>query len=177
MNTKLRATILLASAAFASFSSAANAADGTINFTGTVIAEACTVSPASAGQTVALGNVSAKAFPSIGATAMPTKFDITLTSCPESVTKALVKFDGPFAENNTNLLALTTGAGVATGLGIAIYEADGTTLIPMTAPSAQKAVAKGVNPVFSYIAKYMSTNDIVTTGPANAVTQFSISYN
>ena len=154
----------------------AAAADGTINFTGNVT-DPCTVVAGSANQTIPMGNISAKAFKSAGDTALPTKFSIALTSCPETVTKASVKFDGTYAQGNSTLLSLNSESGVATGLGVALYEADGTTQIPMASFSNAQSVQKDINNVFTYVAKYMATSDKVTVGPANATTQFSISYN
>lgn len=155
----------------------AAAADGTINFTGNVTDQTYTVVAGSANQTIPMGNISAKAFKSAGDTALPTKFSIALTSCPETVTKASVKFDGTYAQGNSTLLSLNSESGVATGLGVALYEADGTTQIPMASFSNAQSVQKDINNVFTYVAKYMATSDKVTVGPANATTQFSISYN
>ncbi|WP_079656683.1 fimbrial protein [Serratia marcescens] len=96
-----------------------------MNFTGNVTDQTCTVVAGSANQTIPMGNISAKAFKSAGDTALPTKFSIALTSCPETVTKASVKFDGTYAQGNSTLLSLNSESGVATGLGVALYEADG----------------------------------------------------
>ncbi len=124
-----------------------------------------------------MGNVSAKAFRSVGDTALPTKFNIALVSCPDTVKKASIKFDGIYADGNTTLLSLNKEAGAATGIGVALYEADGTTQIPMASFSNAQSVQKDIRNVFTYVAKYMSTSGTVTVGPANATTQFSISYN
>ncbi|CDJ78013.1 Hypothetical protein SMB2099_3399 [Serratia marcescens SMB2099] len=47
----------------------------------------------------------------------------------------------------------------------------------MASFSNAQSVQKDINNVFTYVAKYMATSDKVTVGPANATTQFSISYN
>ncbi|WP_095048499.1 MULTISPECIES: fimbrial protein [unclassified Pseudomonas] len=174
MNRKLIVMALLAGSAF---SSASYAADGVVNFTGTITDAACTVSPSSTSATVALGTISSKAFSAAGATSAPTRFGITLTTCPASVTTASLKFDGPANSENSGLLALTSGAGVATGVGIGIYESNSTTLIPVGTKSATKALASGADTTFEFVAKYVSTAATVVSGKANATSNFTVSYN
>jgi len=174
MKIKLPVLVLLSGAAF--ISTAANAADGTINFTGNITAAACTVSPTSASQSVALGNISATGFAAAGDTASPTAFGITLTACPVTVSSASAKFDGPGDANNPSIVALSSGQ-TATGVGVAIYESDSSTLVPVGTPSAAKTVTSTGPNTLNFIAKYMSTLGVVNTGSANAVTTFTMMYN
>ncbi|EXF95613.1 ferrous iron transporter B [Pseudomonas fluorescens HK44] len=156
---------------------AANAADGTISFTGSVVAAACTVSTQTAAQTVNLGTINSSGFTSAGTVAGATRFDITLASCPSTITKTSVKFDGTPDATDSRLLALTSGQ-TATGLGIAIYESNGTTLIPMQTASASKDLeADATSTTMTFIAKYMSTAANVGAGTASASTSFTIAYN
>jgi P pilus assembly protein, pilin FimA len=159
------------------FASAANAADGTINFTGSITDAACTVDSNSASQNVNLGTVSSKVFGAVGATASPTNFTIKLTSCPSTVTGASVKFDGTSDTTNTQLLKLAS-ASTAKGVGVAIYEKDASTLVPMHSQSSRQTIdsAQTTN-TLAFVAKYMSTADAVTAGTANASTDFTIVYN
>lgn len=174
MNKKL---IVIAMLAGSAFTSVAQAADGTINFTGNITDDACTVTPATANQTVTLGTVNSGSFASAGATASPTRFGITLTSCPAAVTTASVKFDGPTNAANSDLLALTAGAGIATGVGIGIYEQNATTMIPVSTASASKTLSTTDDTTFNFIAKYVATAASVTAGTANAASDFTITYN
>ncbi|AJZ89330.1 Long polar fimbria protein A [Beauveria bassiana D1-5] len=173
MNKNIIALAILAGSAVGSV---AQAADGTINFTGTITDTACTVSTATKNQTVPLGTVSRTAFAAAGDTAAPTKFSIVLQNCPTTVSNANIRFDGPIDSANSNLLALTAGTGIATGVGVGIYEQDAHTLIPIATPSATKALSSTVDTQFDFIAKYVSTSATVTQGPANAATNFTISY-
>lgn len=116
------------------------AADGTINFTGTITDSACTVDTASASQTVSLGTVSSSAFSAAGDTASPTKFTINLSNCPTTVSSASVKFDGSINTTNNNLLALSSDS-TAAGVGIGIYESDSSTQIPMSTASAAQTLS------------------------------------
>ncbi|WP_338124591.1 fimbrial protein [Ewingella americana] len=157
-------------------STMAHAADGTINFTGNITAAACTVDTASANRTVALGNVSSSAFTAAGSTASPTAFVIDLTNCPATVTSASTKFDGPANATNSSIIALSSGQ-TATGVGVAIYENDSSTLIPLGTASKAKAITTAGPNTLNFIAKYMATAAAVTAGTANAVTTFTVVYN
>lgn len=161
---------------FAALSFQSIAADGTINFTGNIIDTACTLDTNSANQTVILGNVSSKAFNAAGSTAAPTKFNITLTTCPAAATSAKVTFDGTESSANPNILALNAGQ-TAGGVGVALYEQNGSTPVPLEAVSqSQPLVSTGPN-TLTYVAKYMATAATVTAGTANATSTFTIIYN
>ncbi|MBV6694000.1 fimbrial protein [Serratia quinivorans] len=173
---------LIALALFAGSVSVVQAADGTIKFTGNVTETACEVQ---SDASVALGNIQKSAFLSgAGATAGATRFTITLTNCPISTTSATVKFDGTANSTNSSLLALNTGS-TAKGLGVALFEADGSTPIPLATASNAITLAtttgadeSAVNrATATYVAKYMSTAAAVTAGTADATTNFTVSYN
>lgn len=154
----------------------AHAADGTIQFTGNIIDTACTVTTESQNQTVNLGNVATTAFPSAGATAAPSRFSIVLTDCPSSVASASVRFDGTGDANNSQILALNNGQ-TAKNVGVAIYEQNSTTLIPLASDSQQVTLTPEIANELTYIAKYYATAYPVEAGTANATTAFTITYN
>lgn len=169
---KIKNSALVAMVVSLGFASAAFAADGTINFTGKITDTACTVSSDSITTPVALGTVSSKAFSGSGTTAAATKFTINIASCPDTVTSASVRFDGTPNTANNKVLAVTGGA---TNVGIGIYEADSSTLIPLQNNSKAQALVTGTNQL-SYIAKYYAVADGVTAGDANATATFTITY-
>ena len=151
------------------------ASDGTINFTGEITDETCTVDTGSQNLTVNLGKVSKSSLDgAAGKKSSPTGFQLKLTSCPATVTGATVKFDGTSDSNNSNLLKLTQESGVATGVGIEIADKTGTA-IPLYSESMVYALAEGSN-TLNFVARYVSTLASVTTGPANGVTQFTLNY-
>lgn len=154
----------------------ANAADGTIQFTGNILDTACTVNTESQNQTVNLGNVSTSAFPSAGATAAPARFTIKLSDCPSSVANASVRFDGSPDTTNSHILALDSGQ-TAKNVGIAIYEQNSSTLIPLATDSQKVALTADTTNELTYIAKFYATAYPVTAGTANATTSFTIIYN
>lgn len=152
------------------------AVDGTINFTGAITDTACKVDGASANQNVTLGTVASSGFSGAGSVAAPTKFSIILTDCPASATTAQVSFDGNTSGTNPTLLSLGSGQ-TASNVGVAIYEEDGTTQIPVGVHSkAWNLSAKNAN-TLNYIAKYMATASTVGQGTANATTSFTVVYN
>lgn len=160
----------------ASIALKANAADGTINFVGEIIDSACTVSTASANQTVTLGTVSNKAFSGAGDTADATAFQIQLDSCPATVSSASVKFDGTAVEGNSNALALTPDNGAATGVAVQLRNEDNSVL-PLFTESKSITLAQNATNTLNFNAAYVATAATVTAGPANAVATFSVVYN
>lgn len=157
----------------------ASAADGTINFNGTIIDSACTVNTNSALQAVNLGNVHRTAFKAAGDVAAATRFDIVLENCPDTVTSASIKFDGMGHAANGNILALNSGQ-TAQGVGVALFEADGVTAIPLSTQSAQMALDNTGDTnhnVLTFVAKYQATQAAVNAGTANATSDFTIIYN
>lgn len=168
--------LITATLAAASISNLSTAADGTVNFTGTIRDTACTVDTASANQTVNLGTVAATSFGSSGATASSSRFTINLTGCPAAVTSANIRFDGPLASGNSNLLALSSGQ-TATNVGVGIYQQDSTTLIPVGTASAPVTLSSTGTNALNFIAKYVSTASTVGAGSANAVATFTVAYN
>ncbi|HDN7459998.1 TPA: fimbrial protein [Salmonella enterica subsp. enterica serovar Eastbourne] len=157
------------------FSTTAGAADGTIHFTGTITDQTCTVDSSSANLTVPLGNIARTALNgAAGMKAAPTRFTLTLTNCPETVKGASVKFDGLSDSTNPDLLALDSGDGVASGVGIEIADKSGTP-VPLHTASPQYALSSGSNNLV-FVARYVSTGTAVTTGRANGTSQFTIDY-
>jgi major type 1 subunit fimbrin (pilin) len=155
----------------------AHAVDGTIDFTGTILATACTVDAGSANQTVDLGTIGTDAFSAPGDTASIGRIAIVVDNCDAAVTRIATRFDGPLDVVNSNLLALTTGG--ASGVAIGIYEQDGSTLINMGEGSVGKAAPTSGPTTLDYVAKYVSTGPSadITAGVANAAATFTLVYN
>lgn len=167
---------LIAALVAGSVMQTAQAADGTINFTGVITDEACTVDVNSVTKSVEMDTISNTAFGTTsGTTAGSKKFDLVLSSCPESAKSANVRFDGPTHSANSDILALSASQ-TATNVGIALYETDSTTLIPVGTASKDVTLVSDAPNTLSFIAKYMSTASSVGAGTANASTSFTIIY-
>ncbi|MEG5551153.1 fimbrial protein [Enterobacter wuhouensis] len=151
------------------------AADGTINFTGSVIDETCTVDSGSQNLNVDLGKVSKSSLTgAAGKKAASSSFTLSLSKCPETVTTAKVKFDGTSDSVNQSLLALNTDTGAASGVGIEIADSTGNP-IALHSASPDIKLAGGSN-TMNFIARYVSTGTTVTAGAANGTSQFTINY-
>ncbi|CNG96668.1 putative mannose-resistant/Proteus-like fimbrial protein [Yersinia aldovae] len=159
-------------------SSMAHAADGTINFTGNIIEQACDITSGVAGtQTVNLGNIAKSNLSGAGKTSGSTKFSIVLADCPVDFipTSVSVKFDGTSVAADTSLLALTAGQ-TATGVGVQILEADGNTPVPLRTASVQQTLVSGGTTTLDFVARYKAVA-VATAGTANASTTFVVDYN
>lgn len=153
----------------------AYAGDSVINLTGNITGTACVVDPSAIAQPVELGNVATTAFSGgSGATAASRRFNIVLKSCPEGISSASIRFDGTTNGTNSSILAITAGQ-TATNVGVAIYEQDNGTLIPIGSPSANVRLLEEVDNTLTYFAKYMATGT-VGAGTANASTSFTVIY-
>jgi P pilus assembly protein, pilin FimA len=151
--------------------------DGNLHFEGEITEVACTVDTGSNSQTVSMGTVSTSALHTAGVTAAPKEFSIKLVSCPSTATTASVKFDGPPDSNNSELLGLSAGS-TASGVGVAIYEKDGSKLVPLhTMSEGQPIDGEQLNNTLYFVAKYMATVADVQPGTSDATTDFTILYN
>lgn len=152
---------------------AANAADGTITFTGNIIAQTCQVNGSVPGDIpVNLGDYTSKEFNSAGSTVGNETIRMELTACPTAVNAVSILFGGTADSTMPALLANSSGA---TGVGIGIYEADGSTAIPINSASANIPLTAGVG-TGTFIAKYVSTAATVGEGAVNATAQYTIQY-
>lgn len=163
-------------AASLGLSAGASAADGQVNFEGQLITEACqVVNNMSNPAEVPLGQVAASAFTKKGDTASPQKFILSLKNCPPSVSTAQVSFDGNSVTGDSNSLALTQVASMATGVAVQI--SDTSAVLPLRTPSVAYQLTAGVDNNLAFVARYVATADAVTPGPANAVATFGVTYN
>lgn len=169
-----KAILFLLSVTILGSVSAAQAADGTINFTGSISEQACTISSASQIQTVSLGPVSKGTLANAGDVSEAKIFSIQLDGCPDSINTVQVTFDGTPHSVNSNILALNNGS-TATNVGVALYEKDGVTQIPLRDESVAEKIIAGAA-TLQFVAKYMATALGVTAGIANASTDFTITY-
>lgn len=153
----------------------ASAADGTVNFTGVMIAEGCTLVGAAAGNvlTVPLGTVTAATFSSVGTKSTPQTMSLRFSGCPAR--NINVRFDGVPDTKNNNLLALSA-PNAAVGLAVGLTNPDGTALAMLTNSNIVTPNPDG-SAVVTFSAFYQSTLPTVTAGTANATSNFTVIYN
>lgn len=169
--------LALVLSAFASSAMAADGADGTVKFEGKIVDTPCAVTIGSQGENVnvTLDTIPAGFFKAAKTKATQRDFTINLNNCDASVKKtATVKFTGATDSKDSSLLAINGGAGAATGVGIEIANWD-QSVIPMNSDSAAINLQDGSNEL-KFTARYVSTVATVTSGAANAQTDFQITY-
>ncbi len=164
------------------------AADGEINFTGSVTANTCSVNVGDlnggAGPNVSLGNVPAQSLKKVGDIAGAASFALTLTAptvtegednCVLTGKTATVRFlsmNGA-AGPNGEWLALegAGGAGVAKNVAVQIRDAKG---MDVQLGRASSEYADLTQPM-RFTANYIATGE-ATPGSANAKASFSVDY-
>lgn len=196
---------LLSAALVAAFSSAlainANAAGvtkGTINFTGKIVEQTCTVDNNNANQTIDLGRAPKNAFTGKKSTANATRFTIHLTNCTvgntgtNTATKVKAGFSSVENVDPTNEYTLKNKAtdNIATDVHIQLFNEDGVKAI-----SPMKTTVKQVNststqvdddgaefktitttPDLTYIAKFYAAADTVNAGDVKSSVNFELVY-
>lgn len=149
---------------------------GTVYVTGTITDNTCAVSPDSKNLTVPMGDVPSKAFALAGDGSRYEPFAINLEKCGGAASGVTVHFEGPSNSKNPGLLALTGGAGYATGVGVGIYNQD-KSLIPMGQESQKMPLTPNqATATLNFYARYIADGDRVAAGIANASATFVLTY-
>ena len=166
----------------------ANAADGQVEFTGTVNDNACTINSESVKKSVDMGQVRIADFANtVGSTAGETPFSISLENCSGSTLKnASIKFSGQQAATDATVLGMV-GANQVKGLGIQIADARTGDKLPLNTASTDYVLRPQSN-TFDFTASYVrlvadtpgadgapDTRGI-GTGTVNALATFDVTY-
>ncbi|WP_334043053.1 fimbrial protein [Burkholderia ambifaria] len=173
----------------------AHASDGTINFTGSIVASTCKINGGNNDLTVALPRASANQLTAVGATAGRTPFTLTLSGCatdqkvgenavPAPVKKVSIAFEpGPNVDLATGRLKLT-GTDAASGVQIAILNDKYEPIKVGAESSAQGAQTVDIDTAaggtgtatLQFAAQYVATSATVTGGSANSSVTYSLVY-
>lgn len=180
MFSKSRIFSILAAAAVAQ---SAFASDGTINFTGELRDQTCTVSvngqASPAVVSVALPTVSAGALSAAGRTTGQTAFNITLSGCTGSATAASAFFEAGATVDPTTSNLRNSATGGATLVQLQLVDAANGNVI-RTGDTAQNAgttrspIASG-GATMPYAVQYIATGRATPGRVASSVT-YSINY-
>ncbi|WP_312951741.1 fimbrial protein [Superficieibacter sp.] len=150
--------------------------DGRVNITGTITDNTCTLSQDSENITVEMGNVSNRQFYQPGAGAAYEKFTINIEKCGSTVNGVTVSFNGAADSAYPGLLALSAGAGNASGVGVALYNADKSP-IPIGDDSQLLPLIGGQQSAhLNFYARYVADGGAVAAGTANASATFILTY-
>ena len=178
MKKTLFSAVMIASfgiAALASMSVQA-ASSGTINFTGKVLADTCTINVnGSSTSTVALPTVMTTAFGStVGATAGATPFTVALTGCDPNTTSATMAFNGTQVDSGTGNLKNATSGG--SNVEIQLLNSSSAAINTSTQVNAPTiAVTSGAGST-SLTARYISTATATTAGLVTSSVGFTLTY-
>lgn len=107
---------------------------GNMRFQGVIIAESCRVEAGDQQLTVNMGQISSNRFHSPGEDTDPVPFDIHLQDCSTAVSQRVgVAFHGVADGKNPDVLSVGEGPGIATGIGVALFDKEDR-LIPLNSP-------------------------------------------
>lgn len=153
---------------------AANDTSGTVNFTGKVLANTCTLT--SKDVSVDMGFVLTDQFTQAGNTGPNKDVDIKLTGCDAELQGATVKFTGTADTTAPDDLALTVGTDTAKGIAIELDDEDGKKVALNGDPSKEYSLKGGGDKTLHFTAHYVSTADAVSAGHADANANFDLTY-
>ncbi|MFC3814311.1 fimbrial protein [Lysobacter sp. GCM10012299] len=183
MKTNLLKAMTISAIALASQS--AFASDGTINFSGELTTQTCSINGTAADGarsfTVTLPAASQSNLTTVGATSTETAFQIALTSCTPASGTVRTRFESGANVDSTSGELLTTGAGSSAGLRIQLLNQDRTVIVVGAADvaqnSAQGTIASGAA-TLNYIARYhrISATPLAVGAVTSSVT-YSMAYN
>ncbi len=183
MKTNLFKAMTIGAVALASQS--ALASDGTINITGELTTQTCSINGNAAdgnrNVSVTLPAASQSNLHTVGATSSETAFQIALTSCTPTSGTVRTRFEsGPNVDAASGELP-TTGAGSSAGLRIQLLNQDRSVIsvgaADATQNSAQGTIASGAA-TLNYIARYhrISSTPLAVGAVTSSVT-YSMAYN
>ncbi|EEV7644078.1 F17 fimbrial protein [Escherichia coli] len=166
----------------AASSSATLAHDGTINFTGKVVDQTCSVTTVADPLTVTLPTVSTKSLDSTGKVAGLTPFTISLKGCNTAATGA--QHVNAYFEPNANTDYTTgnltnTASSGASNVQIQLLNADGVKVIKLGQAAAAQNVdtvaINDANVTLRYNAQYYATG-VATAGDVTSTVNYTIAY-
>lgn len=140
-----------------------------------VLVPSCDIATGSINKTVALPETSSLPFSGPGATTGKTPFQLQLTDCPDNLGVFITLHTDNAQPGATGVIAPTSGAGHATGVGVQILQANGTT--PVTFDTALDTGTTS-NPGYTidFYAQYYQTGATISAGKVKATATYLIQY-
>ncbi|MCI3088114.1 type 1 fimbrial protein [Escherichia coli] len=149
---------------------------GNMQFQGVIIAETCRIEAGDKQMTVNMGQISSNRVHAVGEDSAPVPFVIHLRECSTVVSEHVgVAFHGVADGKNPDVLSVGEGPGIATNIGVALFDDEGN-LVPINRPPANWKRLYSGSTSLHFIAKYRATGRRVTGGIANAQAWFSLTY-
>lgn len=158
--------------------SAAQAEDGSLNFTGDVSSSSCSVAASSTALTVNFDGYAATSLdgmaPGMTSSGLQKPFSITLAGCPEGVSVAKIKLDG-----KTSGIVPTAFVGNSTAryVGVVISDAETGAVITPKEFGNDKAISAGQPNVLNYMVGLTKTStNAAGAGTVDVPVTFTMSY-
>jgi type 1 fimbria pilin len=148
-----------------------------------VTASTCEVAASSMGISVPLSTIWSRELGAVGSTAGSGTFNIQLDNCSAGVNLFATFTDANNPGNTSNVLSLTSGSQVASGVGIQILTGTGVTVnfgpdsyLPGTTNQIALGTSGSGSMSLPFTARYVKTSNTVTGGSANGIATFTMSY-
>ncbi len=139
-----------------------HAAGGSMRFQGLIMASSCRVEAGARQMTVNLGQISSNRFHAVGEDSNPIPFAIHLQDCSTAVSQHVgVTFHGVADGKNPDVLSVGEGPGIASGIGIALFDSQGQQL-PLNRPADRWISLYRGPTTLNFVAKYRATGRQVT---------------
>ena len=156
--------------------------DGTITFTGKVVANTCAfkVNGGSASNTVVLPVVFITALGAAGNVAGNTTFTIAASGCDTNLASVQAYFNGANVDGTTGNLK-NTGPGAATNVQVQLLNGTTSTVMPLNAANATAqnspvgTLSLGAA-TMNYSAQYIAVGGAATAGLVNTSVAYTINY-
>ncbi|EOQ50756.1 TPA: fimbrial protein [Citrobacter braakii] len=186
-SNKILGIVLIGSASLAN-ASVTQVDAGTINFNGEVVSAPCVVTQGDNNQNITLNDVEKNQFYIAGATdasvgrvgSQPAEFTIHLEQCDTSQEQSVTfKFNGDADTGNSDVLKNSAASDAASGVGVALFESNGTTPVKVNQDTATPLVIPvgATTGEQTFKADYIATASTVTVGDVVATTTFDVTFN
>lgn len=182
--SKLRMTVCAVALSMVStygFAAGTPVTQGTVTFTGKLIADTCSITAGDEDKQVTLPTLSIQSLDVAGKEAGTTTFDLHVEACPDTVTQVAAHFEAinsdGFDATTQNLTNSTLKAdGGAENVQIRLFDKDGSTQIPVGGTGAMFDVdATTHKATMTYIGGYYATA-ATTAGDVTAKVQYTLAY-
>lgn len=139
-----------------------------------ILVPTCDIDPGSVSKTVTLPNVSTTQFSGVGSTTGSTPFNLHLINCPSN-RGVFITLDSSSAQPGVSGVIAPSGAGYASGVGVQILQANGTT--PVTFGSTfSTGTISGSTYDINLNARYYQTSTPISGGTVKAVATYTLNY-
>lgn len=181
MNKKTFSYAMAAAFSVVAFASSVQAADGTIDFTGIVNGQTCTINGGGAGKnfTVPLPTVATSALATAGEWAGRTQFSIKLTDCVPDSGLVSTRFEsGPTVNLGSGSLIIDQAGFGAKNVEIGLLNSDYSKIMvgaPEASQNSKSVSMTAGTATLNYFAQYEATG-VSEPGAANTRVQYTMIY-